>query len=143
MAADYTPTVNGNFKVEIEGLADANYISVSGIGGSVDISDDLGGGDKNARKVIGKVNYRPVTLVRNYDPSNKSLRDWYNQSEKGTPTKKSVSIVFYDATGSGEIQRRNLYNCVPSSWEISDLSTVSKGMLTESITFQYESAEWA
>lgn len=141
--ADYTPTVNGNFKVEIEGVEDANYISVQGIGGSVDISDDLGGGDKNARKIVGKVNFRPVTLIRNYDPSNKSLRDWYNQSEKGEPEKKSVSVIFFAADGVTEVQRRNFFKCVASAWEISDLSTVSKGMLTESVTFHYEDAEWA
>jgi phage tail-like protein len=63
--------------------------------------------------------------------------------ERGNPEQKSVSIVFVDRDGVSEIQRRNLFNCVPCGWAISDLSSNENGVITESISLVYENADWA
>ncbi|GHV59509.1 hypothetical protein AGMMS49579_27090 [Spirochaetia bacterium] len=141
--ADYSPTTKTYFKVEVDGIDYGNFVSVSGLGATAEVSDDMGGMDKNPRKVVGKVKYDTVKLVRNADPRDKILKEWWKTVERGSPEQKSVSIVFVDRDGTTEIQRRNLFNAVPSGWTISDLSSTESGVITETISLVYENAEWA
>ena len=53
-----------------------------------------------------------------------------------------IYIVFYDRSGSEEISRRNLYECVPCGWTMSDLGSEESGSMTESISLVYEDADW-
>jgi phage tail-like protein len=142
MMADYTSQVRTNFKVEIDGIDYGNFISVVGLGGNVEVMDDIGGMDRNARKIPGNVVYETVTLKRNSDPKDSILRDWWSTVERGTPERKAVSIVYFDRNGTDEIARRNLFECVPCGWDMSDLDTSGKGPLTESISLVYEDANW-
>ena len=48
-----------------------------------------------------------------------------------------------DRDGVTEIQRRNLFNCVPCGWSISDLGSAEQGVNQETISIVYENAEWA
>ena len=82
-------------------------------------------------------------MTRNYDPRDKVLKDWWKSVESGNPEQKSISIVFMDRDGVSEIQRRNLFNCVPCAWSITDLSSTEQGVNQETISIVYESAEWA
>ena len=142
--SDYMTGVKTNFAVEIDGIDYGNFISVTGLGGTADISDDIGGLDRNARKVPGKVKYETVVLTRNWDPTNKLLRDWWATVEKaGTaPERKSISIVYYDRNGNAEIARRNLFECIPCGWDTSDLSSGEHVNITESLSIVYEDADW-
>jgi phage tail-like protein len=140
--ANYTATMKTNFQVEIDGIEFGNFISVTGLGGTAEISDDIGGLDKNARKIPGKVKYETITLTRNSDPRDTVLRDWWNTVEKGEPERKPVSIVLFDRDGSTEVARRNLFECVPCGWDMSDLSSTESGSVTESISLVYEDADW-
>lgn len=108
--ANYLPTTKAYFKVEIDGIDYGNFVSISGLGASAEIADDMGGMDKNPRKVVGKVKYDVVKMVRNADPRDKVLKDWWKTVERGNPEQKSISIVFMDRDGVTEIQRRNLFN---------------------------------
>ena len=92
--AEYLSTSKTNFKVEIDGIDYGNFTSVSGLGATAEIMDDIGGMDRNARKVPGKVKYETIKLVRNCDPTDKVLKDWWKTVERGTPERKAVSIVF-------------------------------------------------
>jgi phage tail-like protein len=139
----YNPTTKAYFKVEIDGIDYGNFVSVTGLSATADVSDDMGGMDKNPKKVVGKVKYDKLTLVRNADPRDKFLKEWWKTVERGNPEQKSVSIVFVDRDGVSEIQRRNLFNCVPCGWAISDLTSSENGVITESISIVYENADWA
>jgi len=143
--ADYTTGVATNFKVEIDQIEYGNFTSVTGLGGTADIADDIGGMDKNARKVPGKVKYETVVLTRNLDPTNKLLRDWWQTVEKADkePERKAVSIVYYDRSGNDEVVRRNLYECIPCGWNTSDLNSENHAVVTETISIVYEDADWA
>jgi phage tail-like protein len=140
--ASYIPIVKTNFKVEIDGIDYGNFVSVRGLGASADIMDDIGGMDKNERKIPAKVKYNVVTLTRNCDPKDAVLRNWWKTVERGKPERKPVSIVLFDRDGSTEISRRNLYECVPCGWDMSDLGTAEQGPLQESISIVYEDADW-
>jgi len=142
MGSNYTAQMKQNFKVEIDKIDYGNFISVTGLGATADITDDIGGMDKNARKIPGKVKYETLTLTRNSDPSDKVLKEWWKTVEAGTPEKKAVSIVFYDRSGSKEISRRNLFECVPCGWDMSDLNSQEAGAITESLSLVYERADW-
>jgi len=139
----YVPTTKTYFKVEVDGIDFGNFISVSGLGATAEVSNDIGGMDKNPRKVVGKVKYETLTLVRNADPRDKKLKDWWKTVERGNPEVKSVSIVFMNRDGTSEIQRRNLFNAVPCGWNMSDLNSTDNGVITETISLVYEDAEWA
>lgn len=141
--ADYSPSMKTNFKVEIDGVDYGNYTSVSGLGASAEITDDIGGVDRNAKKIPGKVKYDVVTLMRNSDPKDTVLRSWWQTIERGTPERKAVSIVFFDRDGKSEVARRNLFECVPCGWNMSDLSSTESGAVTESISLVYEDGDWA
>ncbi len=141
--AEYMPTTKTYFKVEIDGIEYGNFIAVSGLGSTAEVSDDMGGMDKNPRKVVGKVKYDTVKLERNSDPRDKILKEWWKTVERGKPEVKALSVVFMDRDGTTEIQRRNLYNCVPCGWSISDLSSTETGVITETISVVYEDADWA
>lgn len=140
--ADYLPTTKQNFKIEIDGIDYGNFISVTGLGATADIIDDIGGMDKNAKKVPGKVKYETLTLTRNADPTDKVLKEWWKTVERGTPERKAVSVVFFDRSGTSEIARRNLFECCPCGWDMSDLSSQESGAITESISLVYEDADW-
>jgi phage tail-like protein len=139
----YIPTTKTYFKVEVDGIDFGNFVSVSGLGATAEVSDDMGGMDKTPRKVVGKVKYDTLTLVRNSDPRDKKLREWWKTVERGDPQQKAVSIVFMNRDGTSEIQRRNLFNAVPCGWNMSDLSSTDNGVITETISLVYEDAEWA
>ena len=141
--ADYLPTTKAYFKVEIDGIDYGNFVSISGLGATAEVADDMGGMDKNPRKVVGKVKYDTVKMTRNSDPRDKVLKDWWKTVERGNPEKKPVSIVFYDRDGVSEVARRNLYECVPCGWKISDLGSEGSNVLTESISLVYEDAAWS
>ena len=139
--ANYLPTTKAYFKVEIDGIDYGNFVSVSGLGATAEVADDMGGMDKNPRKVVGKVKYDTVKMTRNYDPRDKVLKDWWKSVESANPEQKSISIVFMDRDGVTEIQRRNLFNCVPCAWSITDLSSTEQGVNQEAISIVYESVE--
>ena len=141
--ADYLPQMKTNFKVEIDGVDYGNFTSVSGLGASAEITDDIGGVDRNARKIPGKVKYDVVTLARNCDPKDTVLRDWWKTVERGIPERKAVSVVMVDRDGKQEIARRNLFECVPCGWNMSDLNSMEAGSITESISIVYEDGDWA
>lgn len=141
--AEYMTTTKSYFKVEVDGIDYGNFVSVSGLGATAEVSDDMGGMDKNPRKVVGKVKYDTVKMVRNADPRDKVLKDWWKSVERGNPEIKSVSVVFMDRDGTSEIQRRNLFNCVPCAWSVSDLSSTDSGVIQETVSIVYENAEWA
>jgi phage tail-like protein len=136
------PTTKTYFKVEIDKVSYGNFISVSGLDASAEVSDDMGGLDRNSRKVVGKVKYNTVKFVRNADIKDTLLRDWWKTVEDGNPQPRSVSVVFMSRDGTQELTRRNLFNAVPCSWGISDLSSTENGLNTETISVVYESAEW-
>jgi phage tail-like protein len=142
---EYNVATGQNFQVEIDSISFGNFISVSGLGVQADVSDDIGGMDVIGRKVAGKVNYGPVTLVRNWDPTDRQLQDWWKKVEAPgeEPETKNISIVIKDKTNSVEVIRRNLMLCLPSGYEISDLNSNQSSILTETITVVYDSAEWA
>jgi T4-like virus tail tube protein gp19 len=48
-----------------------------------------------------------------------------------------------DRDGTTEIQRRNLFNCVPCGWTMSDMNSTETGSMQETISIVYEDAEWA
>ena len=48
-----------------------------------------------------------------------------------------------DRDGVSEIQRRNLYNCVPCGWTMSDLGSQESGVIQETISLVYENADWS
>ncbi|SIQ98797.1 conserved hypothetical phage tail region protein [Alkalispirochaeta americana] len=138
----YAPQMKTNFKVEIDGVDYGNFTSVTGLGATAEVSDDVGGMDKNPRKIPGKVRYETVTLTRNCDPTDTVLRDWWKTVERGLPERKAVSVVLSGRDGITEIARRNLFECVPSGWTMSDLSSSENGAISESISLVYEDADW-
>jgi phage tail-like protein len=140
--ANYVSTMKANFKVEIDGIDYGNFVSVTGLGATADVVDDIGGMDKNARKIPGKIKYETMVLTRNSDPKDKVLKDWWKTVERGNPERKSIAIVYYDRDGVTEVSRRNLYECVPCGWDMSDLNSQESGTITESISIVYENADW-
>ena len=129
--ADYLPTTRAYFKVEIDGIDYGNFVSISGLGATAEIADDMGGMDKNPRKVVGKVKYDTVKMVRNADPRDKVLKEWWKTVERGNPEQKSISIVFMDRDGVTEIQRRNSEKDLPFAFVMASRNLSRSGDVPE------------
>lgn len=140
--ADYNPGSKSRFKVQIDGIDYGNFISVSGINSTSEVTEDIGGMDKTGRKIAGKVKHDTVTLTRNCDAGNKVLRDWWKTVEDGKPQKKSVSISYLDPHSDDAKATRNFMNSIPCGYSMSDLNSQDNSPLTESISIAFSDAEW-
>jgi phage tail-like protein len=140
--AEYNPGSKSRFKIQIDGIDYGNFISVSGINATSEVTEDIGGMDKTGRKITGKVKYDTVSMTRNCDPSDKALRDWWKTVEDGKPQKKNVSIMLLDPHSGDSKAQRDFQNCIPCGYSISDLNSQDNSPLTESISIAFTDAKW-
>ena len=71
-----------------------------------------------------------------------SLEQWYSSVQKGADERRDVVIIFSRPSREGtEHKRRNLYGCLPSGYDLSTFAAEKPGI--ESISLEYQSAEWA
>jgi len=139
--ANYLTSGKNNFYVEIDGHKFANFISVSEIKGTAQVIHDIGGQDKIARKIPTKVTYEDITFVRNADPNDMELKNWFKTVIDNKVERKSMSIVIMDQAFNEK--RFNMYECFPSHHSISSLNSQETGALQETITVAFENGEWA
>ncbi|UCD77214.1 MAG: hypothetical protein JSW26_17525 [Desulfobacterales bacterium] len=81
------------------------------------------------------------SLTRSFNTSDLSLRNLYRSVEKGADERKDVTILFSETItfDGNEYARRNLYGCLPVSYDLSTLAAEEPGM--ESISLEYQDAD--
>ncbi len=129
------------FRIEIDGIGQAGFREVEGVGVSIEVQDAREGTDIGpaAKTTAGLIHYGPLVL-RNHvtgNADNKDLWNWIKQVIDGDEAKKNVSIVVMNRKGNDKL-RFNLTQAWPSSWRLGKLDSHSGAPLIEEMVLQYE-----
>jgi len=130
-----------NFRVEIDGIIQAGFKECNTINIKVDVVEYREGGDKNTRKLPGKVTYDPITLKWGATNSTE-LFEWQKKVIDGKIERKNGSIIILDDDQVKEITRWNFFNAWPSVFTIPTLNSDKVGEVAiESLTLVCERIE--
>src|SRR4051794_40229575 len=132
------PYRNFNFLVELEGIAQANFIECSGLGATTEVVETREGGDNTTvRKLPGKTAYTDITLKWGLTNS-KELWTWRQQIIDGIVVRKTGSIVVYDLNNHAEVARWNFVNAWPSKWEGSAFNAKGTDIAIDTLVLSHE-----
>jgi len=134
--------LNLNFRVEIDGIAEARFTRVKGLQMKREIFQYHEGGENTRMlKFPGHAIQSEITLERGYVDSD-TLFKWLDDSiEKNERLeRKSGSIILLDETGN-EVKRWNFQRAFPISWNVPELTSQKTSALVESLTLAHEGLE--
>jgi phage tail-like protein len=128
-----------NFLVEIEGIARAGFMTVSGLEEESEIREYREGGDNSTvRKLAGLNSYSPIVLEMGsiFDTS---LWDWRQKvkREGAQGNRKSISIIQQDEKRE-EVKRWQVFDAWPSKFTGPELDASSSDNAVESVEIQHE-----
>ncbi len=127
-----------NFKLVIDGVNEAHFVQCSSIAARVQpIRYREGGAAQIVHQLAGPVEYAEVTLRYGLSVS-PELWTWFEQSMKGEPQPKNVSIVVLGQDGVSERMRWNLDSAWPCEWRSAPLDALSREIAIESLTLAFE-----
>ncbi len=130
------------FIVEIEGIAMANFRSVSGLQCTTEVIEYRDGSDPNTIRLLpGLTRCGPILLEYGLT-SNREMWNWYLQVLNGNVARKNGAVVVLDATGT-ERARYLFYNGWPAKWEGPDLDASSNDVAIETLELAVERIERA
>lgn len=134
--------LNLNFKVEIDGIAEAHFTDVTGL----ELKREVllyheGGENTHLLKFPSHAVQSDITLVKGYIDSD-SLFKWLSDSieQNESLERKSGSIILLDETGV-EVKRWNFQRAFPVSWKVPKLNSKLSTTLIESLTLAHEGLE--
>ncbi len=128
-----------NFLVEIEGIARAGFMTVSGLEEESEVREYREGGDNSTvRKLAGLNSYSPVVLEvgSTFDAA---LWDWRQKvkREGAQGNRKSISIIQQDEKRE-EVKRWQIFDAWPSKFTAPELDASSSDNAVESVEIQHE-----
>jgi phage tail-like protein len=127
-----------NFKLLINNVTEGHFTEVSGLGVRVErISYREAGNSAVVRAIPGRVTYSAVTL-RFGLTSSTDLWDWLMTGVEGRVSRRNVSIVMLDSSGSTEVLRWNLINAWPEEWYGAPLDAMTKELAIETLVLAHE-----
>ena len=127
-----------NFKLLINNVTEGHFTSVAGLGVQVErIAYREGGNNSVVRAIPGRVTYAAVTLRYGLTAS-EELWSWLMSAVEGRVSRRNVSIVMLDASGSTEVLRWNLINAWPQEWYGAPLNAMSQELAIESLVLAHE-----
>jgi phage tail-like protein len=127
------------WKIEIEGLAVADFQAVTLPTAEVAVIEYNTGGSKSPSKRPGVVKWSNITLKRGYG-HNTILQEWIANISKGVQDRRSISVIQEKEEGN-EIGRWNLFNCWPCKWSIGEMAGGKNEVTVESIEMVVERME--
>jgi phage tail-like protein len=132
------PLRSYNFKLLINNVTEGHFTSVAGLGVQVErIAYREGGNNSVVRAIPGRVTYAAVTLRYGLTAS-EELWSWLMTAVEGRVSRRNVSIVMLDSSGSTEVLRWNLINAWPQEWFGSPLDAMSQELAIESLVLAHE-----
>jgi phage tail-like protein len=127
-----------NFRVEIDGIAAAGFLAVSGIEADVIAADYRNGNDKtlNPRKLPGEAKYSNIALKRGLT-SDLTLWKWMQDTLDGKLVRKNMSVVLLSDAGE-EVLRFNFTNAWPVKWSGPNLNAETNEIAIETLEITHE-----
>ena len=133
------PLPRYNFLVEIEGIARAGFMTVSGLEDETEIREYREGGDQSSvRKLAGLNSYSPIVLEMG-STFDTSLWDWRQLVKRNGAqgNRKSLSIIQQDESRN-EVKRWQVFEAWPSKFMAPELDASSSDTAVESVELQHE-----
>jgi phage tail-like protein len=129
------------FHVEVQGVGEGHFTSVSGMGVQVEaIKYREGGANVTPRFVPGQVDYAEITLCYGLTQSDR-MWDWLMAAAAGNVDRREVSIVMREPDGTRGVLRWNLTRAWPTKWVGAQLDAMSKALALECMSLVYEGIE--
>jgi phage tail-like protein len=132
------PLRSYNFKLLINNVTEGHFTEVTGLGVQVErISYREAGNNAVVRAIPGRVTYASVTLRYGLTSSHE-LWDWLMTAVEGRVSRRNVSIVMLDSSGTSEVLRWNLINAWPQEWYGAPLDAMSRELAIETLVLAHE-----
>jgi phage tail-like protein len=145
MARDDAIGLRGlHFALQIDGITQATFQSVEGIGSHTEVVESREVDTKGKiiiRKIPGAVKWDDITFRRGTCNS-QELRNWRKLVEDGKidEARKNVSIVVY-APDEREVARWNLTAAWPVALRVTNLNSTNNELSVEEMTVTHEGLE--
>jgi phage tail-like protein len=127
------------FRVEIEGIAQGQFLEVSGLESSTDVVLSADGNSALLRKTPGRTGYSNIILKRGFANTNE-LWNWRKKVVDGEIDRRRMSIIICDEADN-EIMRYNALETWPCRWKSSALCATGKETIIEEIEVVVEKIE--
>ena len=127
------------FLVEIEGVARAGFMTVSGLEEETEVREYREGTDQTSvRKLAGLNSYSPIVLEMG-STFDTSLWDWRQKvrREGAQGNRKSISIIQQNEAQE-EVKRWQVFDAWPSKFTAPELDASSSDNAVESVEIQHE-----
>jgi len=127
------------FLVEIEGIARAGFMTVSGLEEETEVREYREGTDQTSvRKLAGLNSYSPIVLEMG-STFDTSLWDWRQKirREGAQGNRKSISIIQQNEAQE-EVKRWQVFDAWPSKFTAPELDASSSDNAVESVEIQHE-----
>lgn len=130
-----------NWRLEIQGLGEAHFTRVSGLGVRVHSPRFREGGiNQVVHRLQGPVEYADITLEYGLTAS-REMWDWMWSAVQGRVRRMNVSVVMLAPDGVTEILRWNATNAWPAEWSGALLDAMGHEVAIESMTLVFETLE--
>jgi phage tail-like protein len=130
-----------NFKFEFQGTVQAHFVSIEGLGVTMErILYRAGGEHAQVRAIPGRVEYSPVTLRYGVTDSTAMIR-WLFEAVEGRVRRENVSIALLDDSGSREVRRFNLMESWACGVALPTFNAGGNELAIESLTLAYDRLE--
>ena len=132
------------FKVEIDGIANAHFQEVGGVDATTDVVEYREGGDiLGVRKLPGQTKHSNLSLKRGYT-DDQQLFNWYSDVMTGRTEniRKNISVIQLDMSGK-EVFRWNLFQAFPVKYTAPSFNAKGNDLSIETLEVAYERIERA
>jgi phage tail-like protein len=128
---------NHRFYVEIQGMTQAVFTEVGGLGIEMAVEDvEEGGNNSFVHKLPGRCKMGNLTLKRGMAKSNEFLI-WSRDIALGKMTRKNISVIQYNVDGS-QFMRWEFKNAFPVKWSGPQFKADDTGSAIETLELAHE-----
>jgi phage tail-like protein len=131
---------NFSFMVEIKGVLQAAFLSVTGIGNETEILEYVEGGvTEYTHKIPGQTKQSNIVLKQGQFVGDNSFPDWRKSmtGQSGPPQRHDGSIVLMNPAGE-EVKRWNFVRGWPTKWEGPELTGMGNERAIETLEIAHE-----
>jgi len=129
------------FRVEIDGITQAQFRECTGLGSTVEVVENPEGGRAHVTKIPGRIKYPNIVLKWGLTDSTE-LYEWHRAALQGNVQRKNGSIVQLDFQGN-EKARWDFVGGWPTKWDGSAFNAGGSDLTVETLEIAHEGVERA
>jgi len=134
------PVRNCRFRVEIDGIAQANPCEISGIEAVVESTEYREGTDAAGISQVGGMPRYGKLILKYGLTDSKEMYDWFVTGLTGKVERRNVSVVALDMDGK-DVARWNLDEAWPARYQAPDFRARGSEVAMETFEIVYESLQ--